>query len=135
MARLVVFQPGYRLNNDDDLNANFALLSNGGGLTYTDNITAFAGGGRTSAVPLTTNLNRVTTVGTAADSVALPAAVGGQSITIINAAATNAMQVFAAVNTSDTINGVAAATGISVAAGKTIELVSFVGAWHGILSA
>lgn len=106
MASLIVFQPGYRLNDDADLNFNYALLSGGAGLTFTDTITAHAGGTRALAVPLT----------------------------VINAGA-SAMQLFAAVGTSDTINGVAAATGISVAAGKTIELVSFVGAWHGILSA
>lgn len=111
------------------------LITGGGGYTTANNLTATASGGRPNALPLTACINRVTTVGTAADSVALPAAVGGQAITVINAAASNAMQVFAAVGTSDTINGVAAGTGISVAAGKTIELVSFPGVWHGILSA
>jgi hypothetical protein len=77
----------------------------------------------------------VTTVATAADSVQLPPAYGGQEITVANAAASNAMQIFAAVGTSDTINGVAAATGISLAAGKTMQLLSFPGSWYGVLSA
>ena len=114
---------------------DMSLMCGGGGYTFANTLTATAGGGRPNALPLTAAMNRVTTVATAADSVALPAAVGGQQLLIVNAAASNAMQVFAAVGTSDTINGVAAATGISVAAGKALELVSFPGAWHGVLSA
>ena len=64
-----------------------------------------------------------------------PPAYGGQTIVVVNGAATNAMQVFAAVGTSDTINGVAAGTGVSLAAGKAATYVSVPGAWYGNLSA
>ena len=111
------------------------LITGGGGYTYAAGLTATAGGGRANALPLTAGINRVSTVATAADSVALPPAYGGQVVIVVNAAATNAMQVFAAVGTSDTINGVAAATGISLAAGKADSFVSVPGAWYGNLSA
>lgn len=102
--------------------------------SYTDAITAHAGGGRASAVAITTELSRVTTVGTAADSVVLPAAVAGMQLTIINAAASNAMQVFA--SGSDTIDGTAGATGYSQAAGKTVTyFTTAAGSWHKMISA
>ena len=114
---------------------DMGLITDGWGFTYTAAITATAGGGRANAVPLVNMVNQVTTVATAADSVALPPAYGGQTIVVVNAAATNAAQVFAAVGTSDTINGVAAATGVSLAAGKAATYVSVPGAWYGNLSA
>ena len=113
---------------------DMGLIAGGGGYTNANNITAHAGGGQAAATVLGAALNRVTTIASAADSVALPAAVGGQSITVVNASS-NSMQLFGAVGTSDTINGTAGATGIAVAAGKTLELVSWPGIWHGLLSA
>ena len=77
---------------------------------YANGLTAHAGGGQGSALALTATVNRVTTVGSAADSVALPASGAGMTIQIINSGA-NAMQVFGA--GTDTINGIATATGIS----------------------
>jgi hypothetical protein len=118
----------YSNGTAEGYNAGFMTVS------YTDGITAHAGGGRASAVPLTSMINRVTTVGTAADSVVLPAAAPGMQLTVINAAAVNAMQVFA--NGSDTIDGTAGSTGFSQAAGKTVEYVSTAaGAWHKLVSA
>jgi hypothetical protein len=103
--------------------------------SYTDGITAHAGGGQASAVPLTSMINRVTTVATAADSVALPLAAPGMDITVINAGA-NAMQVFAQNGSSDTIDGTAGSTGYSQAAGKSVQYLSTAaGAWHKIVSA
>jgi pheromone shutdown protein TraB len=65
----------------------------------------------------------------------LPPATGGQLLWLINAGAASA-QMFADASTSDTINGVAAATGVALAAGKSITLVSPIsGAWFGVLSA
>lgn len=52
--------------------------------TATSGITAFAGGGQASATALVSDLNRVTTVATAGDSVKLPAAVPGLEIVVIN---------------------------------------------------
>jgi hypothetical protein len=80
-------------------------------------VTAFAGGGKGSATPLTSVVNRVTTVASAADSVLLPApTVVGQLLVIDNRGA-NACQVFG--QGTDTIDGVSTGTGISQAAGTT----------------
>ncbi len=101
-------------------------------------LTALPGGGQSGATLLTGELNRVDTVATAADSVALPApAFVGQQVTVVNNAASNAMQVFG--SGTDTINGVATATGVSQAAGKTAIYravsVGTAAAWFRLLSA
>jgi hypothetical protein len=112
-----------------------ALILSGGGMSAATGIVARAAGGRANATPLTACINHVTVCATAADSVALPAAIGGQELVVVNSGAA-AMQVFAAVGTADTINGVAAATGISIAvAGKEIFVSPGPGLWFGILSA
>jgi hypothetical protein len=81
-------------------------------------LTAHAAGGQASALALTASINRVDTVGTAADSVKLPApSYVGQQVVVINNAASNSMQVFGA--GTDTINAVATGTGVAHAAGKT----------------
>ena len=111
------------------------LAASGGGQSFANNLTATAGGTRAAALPLRAAQNRITTCATAADSVALPPAVGGQEVTVINSGAASA-QVFAAVGTSDTINGVAAATGIALAAAGKAQFVSpGAGLWFSILSA
>lgn len=76
-------------------------------------IVAHSGGGQASATPLTYQVNNVTTVAAAGDSVKLPASLvtgSSLSVTVINSGA-NPMQVFGA--GTDTINGVATATGVS----------------------
>jgi hypothetical protein len=99
-----------------------------------DNITAHAGGGQGSATPLTAMMNRITTVANSGDSVILPASVSGMSLTIINATATNAMNLFP--NGTDQINALGASAAFSVAAGKTVEAYCVTaGQWHTILSA
>lgn len=113
---------------------DMGLITNGGGYTFQDGITAAAGGGQAAAVPLTKALNRITTVATAADSVALPPAVGGQDVSISNTTTTSAT-VFGALGHTDTINGTAGATGVALAGGKTGRYTSFVGAWQLQLSA
>ena len=103
--------------------------------SFQNNITARAGGTRAAAVPLVAAFNRISTCATAADSVSLPPATGGQEVTVINSGAA-ASQVFAAPGTNDTINAVVAATGISLAAGGKAQFVSpDVGLWFSILSA
>ncbi len=82
----------------------------------TTGLTALAGGAKAGATPLTGMFNQVATVATAADSVLLPAAVDGRDITVRNDGA-NACQVFAP---TETINGVATATGVAQAAGTTV---------------
>jgi hypothetical protein len=87
----------------------------------TDALAANAGGGQASALGLTTELNNVGTVATAADSVKLPAARAGLTIVVINTGA-NPMQVFG--SGSDTINGVAAAAGVSQMPNSVVLYVS-----------
>jgi hypothetical protein len=100
-------------------------------------ITAHAGGTQAAAFALsaTKSVHNVTTVGTAADSVVLPASTGGGAIHWIkNSAAANSLQLFGLA--ADTIDGVAAATGVAVAAGKSrIVHDSVSGAWQSILGA
>jgi hypothetical protein len=85
--------------------------------TSADSLTAHAGGTQAAALALTAQMNRIATVGSAADSVALPASAAGMEITVINHGA-NAMQVFGA--GTDTINDVATATGVSQMPGSTV---------------
>jgi hypothetical protein len=111
-----------------------SLAALGGGRTYST-VTARAGGTRPPATKLTAAVNRIGVCATAADSVALPPAVGGQAIYVQNAGATSA-QVFADPSTSDTINGVVAATGVALAAGKAASYFSPApGVWFAVLSA
>jgi hypothetical protein len=97
-------------------------------------LTAFSGGGQASATALPSYINRVTTVAAAADSVKLPAAVAGLQITVINAAAANAMNVFP--QTGEIINALAANTALSVAANKSVVFSCAVaGTWNSNLTA
>jgi hypothetical protein len=110
-------------------------LVGGGGKSFAPALTATAGGTRAAALPLPACYNRLSVCATAADSVSLPPAVGGQEISLVNSGVA-ACQVFAAPGTSDTINTVAAATGISVAAAGKAQFVSpGPGLWFSILSA
>ena len=109
-----------------DLYAKLTTAQNG--------ITAFATGGQAGGVPLTKAVNRVTTVGTAADSVKLPPAVPGVSLVVINAAAANSMNVFPA--TGDAVNALSANAALAVAANKTVLLFCAVpGIWNAIVTA
>jgi hypothetical protein len=101
-------------------------------LKGTDTITAHAGGGRASATALNAGFNNVTVVASAADSVVLPAAATGKWIVVRNSGA-NAMQVFAA--GTDTVEGIAGATGISHATTKSAIYYAIGTAWFRILSA
>lgn len=96
-------------------------------------LTAFAGGGQASATQVVSPLTKVTTVATAADSVKLPVSTVGAVVTLVNGAA-NSMQVFG--SGTDTINDVAADTGVAQAAGKTATyFCTEVGKWYRLLSA
>jgi hypothetical protein len=102
--------------------------------SVTDNITAHAGGGQTSAVALVTEINRITTVATTGDSIKLPptiispstgaayvqgSVIGGigATVLVINHGA-NPMQVFG--SGTDTIDDVATATGVSQMQGSMV---------------
>ena len=130
--------PTYNSDNYSDQGGNEWVVGPGGTISVQqggyiiesvqDGITAHAGGGQANATPLPAVINRVTTVASAADSVALPASRAGVTISVINATA-NAMQVFGL--SPDTINSIATGTGLSVAAGvtKTFKCVT-AGAWY-----
>ena len=77
--------------------------------------------------------NRFTTVATAGNAATLPVAVAGMNITVVNAAASNYMQVFPA--TSGFINGQAVNTSFIVPPNTTVEFVSTVANyWHTIVT-
>jgi hypothetical protein len=101
------------------------------GLIYesvADGITAAPGGGQANAVQLTTELARVATVATAGDSVRLPAAIPGLTLCVTNHGA-KAMQVYG--NGSDTINDVAASTGIMQMSGSECIFACYgLGLWY-----
>lgn len=78
-------------------------------------LTALAGGGQTGATITGYGVNTVTTVATAADSVALPPAAPGLTVFVKNTTATS-MTVYG--SGIDTIDGIATATGVAQAAGK-----------------
>ena len=80
-------------------------------------LTAHSGGTQAGALALTNAVNNVTTVAAAGDSVKLPASAAGLEITIANNGA-NSMQVYGA--GTDTINGVATATGVAQLPGQVV---------------
>jgi hypothetical protein len=91
-------------------------------------ITAFAGGGQASATQLAAEVNRITTVATAGDSVKLPASVAGLTILLINQGA-NPAQVFGL--GADTIDGQLAATGVSQMQNSVVLYICAVaGVWQ-----
>lgn len=113
------------------------VQTDGIAMTVQDTITARAGGGQGSATQLTGPIVRVTTVASAADSVKLPAPrEAGDTIYIRNSGA-NSMQVFG--SGTDTINGVATATGVAQAAGTLAQYIAMTSgtaaAWFRLLSA
>lgn len=121
------FQSGFRLVRGEDLNANFASP----GLSTQQGVTATAGGTRAAAFPVTASITNVTTVATAADSLVLPVASAnlGETFTIYNNGANN-LTLYA--NGSDTINGTAGATGISIPNAGVVVLQSVTsGVWLG----
>lgn len=101
--------------------------------TVTTGITAFAGGGQTSATQLTTAINRITTCATGADSVRLPQAIKGACVFVANDGAASCTVYGYG---TDTINGVATATGVALANAKKGIYVCYAdGAWLLHLSA
>lgn len=94
-----------------------------------DTITAHAGGTQAAAFALsaTAFYHRISVCATAGDSVILPAAVAGKAHFVRNDGAASA-QVFAAL--TETINGVASATGVPLGAGSGVMyFCTTAGAW------
>jgi hypothetical protein len=113
---------------------DLSLLASGNGFSAST-VTANAGGLRPNATLLTGAINLIAVCATANDSCALPPATGGQLMWVSNAGAASA-QIFAAVGTSDTINGVVAATGVALPAGKSdVFMAPLAGAWFSVASA
>jgi hypothetical protein len=99
-----------------------------------DNITAKAGGGQANAILMTAAINRVTTVGSSADSVKLPPSLAGLDVVVINAAAANAMNVYP--TSGEAINALSADTAFSVTANKVATFYCCTaGRWHSLLTA
>jgi murein L,D-transpeptidase YcbB/YkuD len=100
----------------------------------TNGITAHAGGGQASATQLTTQVNRVTTVATAADSVKLPAARAGDMIVVINADSADSLNVYP--QSGEAINALGADAAFALAANKTaIFFCALAGQWNSVLTA
>jgi len=154
MANVVteIFQSGVRLFRGETFTNAFQKVNNAFGgtsrsvngvatytqisplLTTADGLTATPSGTQTTSLLLTAVISRVSTVATAADGVRLPPSVAGMQLTVVNGAASNAMQVFG--TNPDTINDVATATGVSQAAGKSaIYTCTVAGKWYRNLSA
>lgn len=105
------FTPTVGLHSGTALNRLSDMLG-----SSVNNITAFAGGGKASATPIT-GVNAVISVcATGADSVLLPLGYVGLTVVIQNAGAASA-QVFG--TNTDTIQGVATGTGVALANGAT----------------
>lgn len=104
-------------------------------------ITAFSGGGQTSATPLTLQNNRVTTVAVNGDSVLLPPALAGLIISVTNVGAST-LAVFPSsatqggVTGGDAINALSQNSSFSVAVTKSCKFLAAVdGTWNSLLSA
>ena len=105
-----------------------------GGMFYSsvqDNMTAAAAGTQVAATPIMQMVSRFTIVGAIGASGVLPPALPGAEFTVINAAATNSMSVFAAASQymNGTLNG-----SVSVAAGKVANFYcTAAGYWHSLV--
>jgi hypothetical protein len=131
MTRATRAQPGFRMEDGDQLNEWLGqpkIDSNPG-------LTALAGGGQAGATQLKLGSNELATVASAADSVQLPSA-DGNSVVVLRNNGANAAQVFGKSGFTDTIDGTAGATGISVSNAKTVVFFSVdVGKWVSLLGA
>jgi len=105
--------------------------------TVETGLTAHSGGTQAAALALSTtkSMHNITTAAAGNDSVKLPAATGSGIIHWVkNSAAANSIQLFG--SGTDTIDGVATATGVAVAAGKSRICIDIAaGLWVSILGA
>jgi hypothetical protein len=96
-------------------------------------LTANSGGVQAGATPLNSQFNYVATVGGAGYSVLLPVSAPGHQITVINAQATNALNVFpnAGGTGTEKINALAANAAFSLGASKSVDFQCYVaGQWY-----
>jgi hypothetical protein len=102
--------------------------------SHANALTAHVGGGQGSALALSKAINRVTTVASAGDSVKLPAGLAGESVVVVNAAASNAMDCFPA--SGESINALSANTALSIVANTTVIFFCAVnGVWNSVVTA
>lgn len=112
------------------------LESSGGQIVFSSQtgIAAHAGGAKSGATALTKQISRVVTVASDGDSILAPPATAGGFTIITNGHASNGISVYGA--GTDTINEIATATAIYLAAGKTMVLgCALAGAWDGPVTA
>lgn len=96
-------------------------------------ITALAGGGQSTSLQNYRHL-RVTVVATGNDSITLPKAIAGMSMTVTNADSADSMNVFPALG--DSINALGANAAYAMAANKmSLFTCALTGAWHAIVTA
>jgi hypothetical protein len=127
-ARLI---PSRQLIPGDLINGLVNLLTG-----TASSITALAGGARSASTPsLSSAFNELTTVATNGDSACLPPAKSGLRVAVLNSGAANA-QIFAAVGTTDTIQGTAGAIGVALNSGASAMYVCFKdGVWQRFVTA
>ena len=127
---------GVAMIDADRIDANFTLISNGGGMSTTTGITAHAGGTQALGVALVSAINLITVCATGGDSVCLPPAVGGQDILVMNSGAASCNVFSSNASTADTINGTIGTTAFALGIGKNAAFVSpAAGIWRVILTA
>ncbi len=116
---LVALNAGLAVQNANNVVVDAAItaLQSGSLAAGAASLTAHAGGTQAAALALASGVNSVDTVGTIADSVKLPASVAGGFCIVINDAALS-LQIFGA--STDTIDDVATATGISMPGKSTL---------------
>lgn len=108
------FKQGQSQSSLQRVGPTFANLPLIGGASTAIGLTAFAGGGQANALQLAASFNEVSTVATSGDSVKLPAATPGLSITVKNIGA-EALAVFPFLG--DSINSLAANASVFIAPG------------------
>ncbi len=124
----ITIQPGasrtFSAEDSTNWETNQSITTGMPTFTSTTGITAYAGGGQTNAVALTTYYNNVTVCATANDSVKLLTAVAGTIQVVTNNGATS-LAVFP--YSGDTINGGTVDTAINMPSGTTLEFYSVSG--------
>lgn len=103
------FQFGFRLEDGQALDRVLGYPT----VASEDNIVASTTQTQAAAYQLTAQLSRITTSANSGNGVALPTALVGKKMWVINDASANAIQVYGNAAAGDTINSVATATGIS----------------------
>ena len=102
--------------------------------SYAEGLTASTTQTQAAGTPINRVINRFTTVATAGNASTLPLASPGLVLTVINAHATNAINIFPAVG--DAINALATNAAYSLAATKSVTFYCTKALqWHTILSA